>query len=172
MADDMEESHEHDKIRQSAISEIFDILIQQHDHLFQHVSALKSEGGKDNSFQKKLLECLESDMEMIGKTPICPNQGDKANITHMELLANTPPEDANNCPIYFQKPNIPGLFYSIPGTVAKVHACGWLLENSSTQEVTIYRKAKVTIYGNTKLNDRDNDFDNNFSRNKSKSSEN
>jgi hypothetical protein len=143
---------------ESAISEIFDILIQQHDHLFQHVLALESEGEKGSSFPKKLLECLESDLELIGKTLIRPNQGDKANIEHMQLIANTPPEDANNRPFYFQKPGITGLYYSVPGRVAKVHVCGWRSEDLRTHEVVIHKKAKVTIYGKTKLDDRDNRF--------------
>lgn len=149
---------EHEEIRRSAISEIFDILIQQHDYLFQHVLALESEGENGNSFPKKLLECLESDLELIGKTPICPKQGDKAKVEQMELIANTPPEDANGRPFYFQKSGNPGLFYSVPGTVAKVHGCGWLSEDSRTHEVSVYRKAKVMIYDKTKLEDRDNFF--------------
>jgi hypothetical protein len=142
----------------SVSDKIFDILVQQHDHLFQHVLALEIKGEAGNSFPEKLLECLESDLELIGMTPICPRQGDEVNTESMELMANKPPEDANSRPFYFRKSGVPGLFYSVPGTVADVHACGWFTEDSSTDGVSVYRKAKVTIYGKTKLNDRDNYF--------------
>jgi hypothetical protein len=142
----------------SVPNDFFNILIQQHDHLFQHVIALESNEGNSDSFPRKLLECLESDLELIGKTTIRPNQGDKADIKQMELMANTPPEDAKSRPFYFRKLANPGLYYSIPGTVAKVHACGWLCEGAKIQEASIYRKAKVTIYGKSKLSNRDDEF--------------
>jgi len=137
---------------------MFEILQHQYNTLFQYISDKRDNKEEPSPFALKLLESLESDLESEGLVPIFPSFGDPVHPETMKFLGTQAPEDENNRPIYKTSPDEKHLYYSMPDTVYKVHTCGWKRYEEHDDGHTILVKAKVTIFGKSKLPDRKYSF--------------
>lgn len=134
---------------------LFQIIKHQHSALFQYLCETKNNTQNRHPLINKLLESMESDLEMEGYIPIKPNFGEKTNPETMKLLGKSEPENESNRPIYEISENGKSLLYSRPDTVHKLHECGWIYEDEKTGETTLIEKATVTIFGKSNLINRE-----------------
>ncbi len=139
---------------------LFEIIKHQHHALFQYLTETQNNGEKPNPLISKLLESLESDLEMEGIQILKPEFGDEVNPQTMKILSKSDPENDLDKPFYKISNNGKALLYSTPNTVHSVHECGWFKESEEPSEVAIISKATVTIFGKSKLDHREHVFNN------------
>jgi hypothetical protein len=139
---------------------LFEIIKHQHHALFQYLTETQNKGEKQNQLIAKLIESLESDLEMEGIKVLKPEFGDAVDTQSMKILSRSSPENDLDKPFYKISYSGKSLLYSIPNTVHSVHECGWLKESEETSEVAIVSKATVTIFGKSELDHREHVFNN------------
>lgn len=139
---------------------LFEIIKHQHHALFQYLTETQNKGENQNQLIAKLIESLESDLEMEGIQVLKPEFGDAVNPQTMKILSKSNPENDLDKPFYKISNNGKSLLYSTPNTVQSVHECGWFKESEETSEVVIISKATVTIFGKSNLDHREHIFNN------------
>ena len=130
---------------------MFEIIKHQHNVIFQYLAEAANRPSDQHLLLVKLLESLESDLEMEGIIPIKPKFGDAADPQTMRILNAIEPDTEKNRPIYQLSENKKSLFYSRPNTVHQVHECGWIHNHEETGEVKMITKTTVTIFGKSKI---------------------
>lgn len=134
---------------------LFQIIKHQHNALYQYLNETKNAANSRHPLISKLLESIESDLEMEGFTPIKPSFGEVTNPETMKLLGTSEPEIDSKRPIYEISETGKSLLYSRPDTVHKLHECGWIYEDENTGESKLIAKATVTIFGKSNLSNRE-----------------
>lgn len=114
--------------------QVLESFFELHDTLFRRVMAMEAGSMEPDRFSIELLEYMKELLGRHGVDVIIPQPGDPFDMMFMESIRAAPAR-----------------FWRIPGTVANVEKCGYVMQDSDAKD-KLLRPARVVVY--RKLNER------------------